>query len=205
MSAKVSIDDRIHLAALQLFTHTGEIDISVSELAQAAGVARGTIYNNLGSTKDLFAKIAARLSVEMTSRITTSLAGVEDPAMRLAIGIRLFVRRAHDEPAWGRFVNRYGLSSDSLKALWDGPTMDDVVRGIAAGRFTISEAQISSAMVMIGGSVLGAILLVLDGKSTWREASDGVATLVLVALGLSHEDAKNLASAPLPLLTSASH
>ena len=55
----------------------------MSELADAAGIARGTIYNTVASVDSLF----------------------ED---------------AHDGPTWGRFINRFALSSPSLQALWSG-------------------------------------------------------------------------------------
>jgi len=51
---------RIHQAALRLFAEKGSNQITVSELAQAAGIARGTIYNNLESPDLLFQSVAAR-------------------------------------------------------------------------------------------------------------------------------------------------
>ena len=38
---------RIYEAALRLFADNGTTHASVTELAQAAGLARGTIYNNV--------------------------------------------------------------------------------------------------------------------------------------------------------------
>ena len=53
---------RIHEAALKLFAQKGTTEISVSELAQAANVARGTIYNNLEQPEHLFQQVAAQLA-----------------------------------------------------------------------------------------------------------------------------------------------
>ena len=70
---------RIHKAALHLFAEKGASQVNVSELAQAAGVARGTIYNNLNSTDDLFEEIADQLEVEMLERTAKSSDQIDDP------------------------------------------------------------------------------------------------------------------------------
>ena len=95
---------RIHEAALKLFAEKGIGEVNVSALAEAAGVARGTIYNNLDSIESLFEKVAKELSEEMIVRVALSLPADVEPAQRLATGIRFYIRRAHDEPSWGRFL-----------------------------------------------------------------------------------------------------
>ena len=42
---------------------------------------------------------------------------IDDPAHRLACGIRFFVRRAHDEPHWGRFIVRFAVTRPTLLRL----------------------------------------------------------------------------------------
>ena len=54
-------ETRIHDAALRIFAEKGVTQLTVSELAEEAGVARGTVYNNLGSTDALFEEVAAGL------------------------------------------------------------------------------------------------------------------------------------------------
>ncbi|WP_139042661.1 helix-turn-helix domain-containing protein, partial [Aequoribacter fuscus] len=45
---------RIHAAAIRLFAETGAQKISIRDLAEEAGVARGTIYAYLDQSPDLF-------------------------------------------------------------------------------------------------------------------------------------------------------
>ena len=54
MSALTPAQVRIHRAAMQLFAENGGRQVTVSELAAAAGIARGTIYNNFESPEQLF-------------------------------------------------------------------------------------------------------------------------------------------------------
>lgn len=191
---------RIHRAALQLFAEKGATQVTISELAQAAGIARGTIYNNLESPEALFENVAAQLADEMHQRITASFAGVEDPAHRLANGIRMFIRRAHEEPHWGRFINRFAFSNQSLQSLWAGPPMRDVLQGMTLGRYNFRPEQLPSVIAMIAGGTLSSIFLVLEGHRTWREGGSDTAELVLRGMGIAPDQALKIATAELPPL-----
>ncbi len=194
---------RIHRAALELFAEKGATQVTISELAQAAGIARGTIYNNLKSPEALFENLAAQLADEMHQRVVASYAGVEDPAQRLANGIRQFIRRAHEEPHWGRFISRFAFSNQSLQGLWAGPPMRDVLMGMTLQRYDFRQEQLPSVIALIAGSTLSAMFLVLEGHRTWREAGSDTAELVLRALGLAPEQARRIATAELPPLPEA--
>jgi len=195
------LPDRIRRAAMELFAEKGVAQISVSELAQAAGVARGTIYSNVEDPGSLFERIASELIDEMHQRVVATRAGAEDPVQRLAIGIRLFVRRAHDEPLWGRFITRFAFTKLNLEHMWLGPPMEDLTRAVATGRYTIRPDQIPTVLAGISGAVVGAMLLVLEGRRTWRDAGSDTAELVLRGLGVPIEVAQAFATAELPPLT----
>jgi AcrR family transcriptional regulator len=191
---------RIHEAAMRLFAEKGSTHLTVSELADAAGVARGTVYNNLQTTDSLLPQVAGRLASEMHGRVEASFGAIDDPAHRLANGIRYFVRRAHDEPAWGRFLCRFALTEPSLQALWTGPALVDLQAGLAAGRYSIRPEQVPSAVSLVAGTVAASLYLVLEGHRTWRDAGSDAAEFVLRALGVSKKEARRLATGELPAL-----
>jgi AcrR family transcriptional regulator len=184
-------------AAMRLFAQKGTSEVSVSELAQAAGVARGTIYNNFPMPERLFEEIATRLANEMHERIAAQSNQFLDPALAVANGLRQFVRRAHDEPDWGRFILRFALSNDSLKGVWAGQPAIDLMRGLNEGRFSFQPHQAPSILAMIAGTGLTAMLLVLEGHKSWREAATSAAEFVLRALGVSESEAQALAGSGL--------
>ena len=193
-------ETRIHDAALRIFAERGVTQLTVSELAEEAGIARGTVYNNLGSTDALFEEVAAELADEMLRRIVSSFAEIDDPAHRLANGIRFFVRRAHEEPVWGRFIIRYTFSNDSLRAIWGGAPAGDLRRGQEQKRYSIDPDQVQSALGMISGSTLSAMMLVVEGHKTWRASGADAAELVLRALGVAPREARTIANLDLPPL-----
>jgi AcrR family transcriptional regulator len=192
---------RIQQAALRLFVEKGVDGVNVKELARSARVARGTIYNNQrASTEQIFQDIASQLSIEMHERVAATLAGIEDPAERLATGVRLFVRRAHEEPDWGAFIVRFGMNNTMLQQMWYGPPRKDVSAGIATGRYKLRPEQLPSVMGMIVSGALGAMFLLLKGHGSWRKPGSDCAELLLRALGLPAGEARRIATAELPKL-----
>ncbi|MCU1718713.1 TetR/AcrR family transcriptional regulator [Pseudomonas sp. 5P_3.1_Bac2] len=195
-----AIQKRIHEAALRLFAQKPMAEINISELAQSAGLARNTVYKHLDSIDKLLATLATDLASEMNQRVSQSTATATDPAVRLANGIRFYVRRAHEEPHWGRFLQRYGMSLASLQALWDGPLVADVTAGLFSQRYQFKQEQLLAVIGLIGAAVLGAITLVVQGQRTWRDAGADTAELILRALGVPQADAQVLANLELPAL-----
>lgn len=200
MARLTAAQARIHQAALRLFAEKGSAGVTMSELAQAAGVARGTVYNNLDSPEALFSTVAAQLASEMHQRVVASYAGIDDPAHRLANGVRFFVRRAHEEPHWGRFINRFAFSNESLQGMWAGPPTQDVLLGISQQRYDFQPEQLPSVLGMIAGTTLSAMFLVIEGHRAWRDAGSEAAELLLRALGVPAEEARQLSRTELPPL-----
>src|ERR1700722_15243305 len=92
-------DRRINAAAVRLFTAKGTTRLTVSELAQEANVARGTLYRNVGSVEGLFDRVVAEFSADLHRRVAATFADIDDPAGRLASGGRRWGRLAHRGPA----------------------------------------------------------------------------------------------------------
>ena len=191
---------RMREAAIRLFAEKGSTQVSMSELAQAAGVARGTAHNNLESPDAFFREIASELADEMNHRITISSENISDPARRLALAIRFYIRRAHEEPDWGRFLLRFAINEQALQAFWLGQPVQDLANGLESGAFRFRFDQIPSAIGFIAGSVLSAILLVLDGHRTWRDAGQDAVEFALRAIGVSDEASRDMAMSDLPPL-----
>lgn len=200
MAPSKTAKDRIQQAALRLFAERGATQINVKELAAAAGVARGTIYHHVQNPEDLFHDIAGQLAAEMNERVALSFEGLDDPAHRLARGIRFYVRRAHEEPDWGRFMMRFGLANPATQQLWNGQPVQDLMNGLLEGRYQFRREQLPSVAGLVAGSVIGALLIVLEGFQAWRAAGSDTAELVLTGLGVPAEEARALATSDLPPL-----
>ncbi len=200
MPALTAAQRRLQRAALQLFAEKGVTRVTVSELAEVAGMARGTVYNNVSDPDALFSQVAAQFSAEMTERIESSAGQMQDPALKLANGMRYFTKRAHEDPLWGRFICRFALSAVSLQEIWTGQAVKDLLEGLDKGRYVFQREQLASVVSLVMGAVLGSITLVLEGRKTWRDAGSDAAEFVLTAIGVPREEARALARLELPVI-----
>lgn len=181
---------RIHMAALRIFAEKGGYSLSISELARAAGISRGTVYNNVPDPHALHAALCDQLADEFLDLMKAACAGMEDPAEVISASIRLSVRRVHDDPHWGRFMARYAMLEPRLGAYWGKMPAAELRRGLRSGRFALRPEQIGSATAAAGGAAFGAISVVLDGRRAWREAGAGAAEIVLRGLGVEASEAQ---------------
>jgi len=190
-------------AAMRIFVRRGTTQANVSELAQAAGIARGTIYNNVANPDSIFEEVATALGNEMHARVVASFESQDDPAHRLACGMRFFVRRAHEEPHWGRFIVRFAFTTASLRAMLSGPPARDLRDGLQNGRYDFCAEQLPSVIAFVSATTLASMSLVLNGDKTWREAGSDAAEFMLRSIGIAPQEARALATTelrPLPEL-----
>ncbi|MFN3214275.1 MAG: TetR/AcrR family transcriptional regulator [Henriciella sp.] len=197
---KTAVTHRIHDAAIEIFATKGATDINVSELAQKAGVARGTIYSHVDHIDGLFDQVVADVSSDMYARTLASVEGIDDPAHLLSNGARMFIRRSHDDPYWGRFMMRFALNAEPLRGiLTDAPTQY-IRRGVQSGRYNLGAASVESAVALLAGTTLASMLLVIDGHQTWRKAGSDAVELILTAFGIEEEEAREISTRELPKL-----
>lgn len=195
-----STEQRINQAAARLFVQRGTTQLTVSELATEANVARGTLYRNVGSMERLFDRVVADFGADLHRRVSDSFDGIDDPAARLATGVRMWVRYGHENPELGRFAVKFGLTAESLRGVMVGPAMQDLTNGINAGRYTIDQTKAESVASLIMGATISAMWMVLDGHQTWRDAGSSTAELLLRALGITVEEAREISLRELPPL-----
>lgn len=200
MEPGAPVQASIYAAAVRLFAESGR-EVGLEELARAAGVSRAVLSANLVSPDRLFESVAAQLASEMQRRIALSFAGIDDPAQRLANGMRYFLQRAHQEQHWGRFVTRFAFSSVALQGMWSSAPARELLQGIASGRFSFRPEQLPAVLVLTAGTVLSGMYMVLQGVVPWLQAGSDCAELVLRAIGIPPQEAAAMAGielAPLP-------
>jgi AcrR family transcriptional regulator len=190
MSMATAAQSQILRAALKLFGERGATQVNVKELAQAAGVARGTIYNNLDDLAGLFDAVAVQLAAQMSAQVEQAIADLDEPAQRLAMGIRLHVLYASRDPEVGRFILRFGFSAAALREIWTGQALADLREGRARGIYDFPEEQMDSVVNFISGATIGAIASALEWPERATEAGMEAAELILAALGVQRDQAK---------------
>ncbi|MBV1933976.1 MAG: TetR/AcrR family transcriptional regulator [Parvibaculaceae bacterium] len=192
------METRLHEAAMQLYVESGSSDLSVSELAKRAGVARGTVYNNLGDPDRLYPVIVSTVVEEMNMRIRKQLEHVDDTAEQLSIALKAPLQRMMDEPLWGKFLIRFALLDTNLRSYWGEMPAKSMEVGIKQGRFDLNPSDISLFLTQAAGATFAMMILVTEGQKGWQEAATELVNWQLRALGLTVEDAQQVARKKLP-------
>jgi len=84
--------------ALKLFAKRGFPNTEMQELADRAGIGKGTLYRYFPSKEDLFLAAADRVMLRMRHTVDQAIDGVVDPLERIQKAIRAFLGFFADHP-----------------------------------------------------------------------------------------------------------
>lgn len=192
---------REHLlrVAMEHFARSGEQQITVALLSRNAKVARGTIYNHFGDADELF-DLVTRTVVEEAQRDIAMLdqAGAT-PQLRLAKGLAAILRRAHEDQIWGLFLARFAPSCVMLQSLFN-IGYPSLIRESAENGTLPDVPDRANYLQLVAGGVYSFILLIVDGRRSWRDACRDLVFMLFRAGGASHDVAQQLAAEALASL-----
>src|SRR5262249_30418912 len=146
-----------------------------------ADVGFGTFYNHFQTKQEIIDAVAELSLDDMGELIDQTTAGIGDPAAVLAAALRAIVRRAHEEPVWGRSIIQVLSYSHRAAAPMAERARRDLHRGMEEGRF--ARLPMDELLAVIGGAMNGVNLNVAEGLLR-PEAGDVLAELVLRMLGI---------------------
>jgi len=187
-------------AARQILAESGDTTASIQTIAERADVGFGTFYNHFQSKTDLFNAAVSDVLDEYAQAIDAYLTGVDDPAERVAAGIRLSLRMVESHPEVMKILQRRGLEHIYSGRGLAPRALEDVRHGIDSGRFTATDPVI--ALTAMGGSLLALVNMQMSHLAVQPDGDEAAATmaeLMLRMLGLASEDARRIARAPLPI------
>src|SRR5690242_17233587 len=85
-------------AARKILAESGGVSVSIHAIAERADVGLGSFYNHFTGKPDLFDAAVADALEEYAQAVDERLHGVDDPAERLAGGVRISARMAESYP-----------------------------------------------------------------------------------------------------------
>lgn len=190
---------RALIGAAQQLVARGEMDAPITTITELADVGTGSFYNHFTTKAELF-DAALRAALEMLGALLDELtADIDDPALAFATRSRLLGRLHRQQPELGAALLH--TSSQWVRAdVGLAPRARRTIRaGIAAGRFTVADAEV--AYTVVAGATIGIGQLLIEEPT--RDAGDttdlAVAHLLRV-LGVPDEDVATILAQPLPPL-----
>ncbi|MER7841048.1 TetR/AcrR family transcriptional regulator [Streptomyces sp. NPDC096040] len=184
-------------AARTILAESGDTSTSIRAIAERADVGFGSFYNHFTCKPDLFDAAVADALEEYAQAIDERLGGLDDPAERLAGGVRLSARMAGAHPEIMRILCHSGLGRIYAGRGLAPRARHDMEQGIASGRFTVVDPVL--VLVALNGSLLALLeLWFTQPEVDNSHASDSMAEMLLHMLGLSADEAHDVARRPLP-------
>lgn len=185
---------RLVESALAVFAEKGVGASVIQEVIAAADVSQGTFYNYFRTNDDLLIAVAEQLSNEVLATIEEEVNKHEDPAARIAMGVRLYLYKARAFPLFARFIVSTGLHLASPHNLIYEYVPPHLEAGFASGRFHRIPMEV--ALDLISGQALLAIARLASGEAA-EDYPELVAATLLRAFGLPQHEADKIAFTPL--------
>ncbi|WP_144139374.1 TetR/AcrR family transcriptional regulator [Paraburkholderia sp. BCC1884] len=186
--------NRLIESALGVFAEKGPDAPLIDDFIAAAGVARGTFYNYFRTTAELLSAVAGESSDEVLAVIDPLVREIDDPAQRVAVGSRLYMRMAFRYPLWGAFITRLGTKRGSRGRLLDEYLTRDLKLAIEQGRFHVADVVVARDITL--GSIRYGIETLLSEAAPADYTEQSMYAL-LQAFGIAADEARELAYAPL--------
>ncbi|MEV6196345.1 helix-turn-helix domain-containing protein [Streptomyces sp. NPDC051920] len=186
------------VAAQRVLAEQGTSEVSIQQIAERADVGFGSFYNHFRTKAELFEAAVVDALEEYGKLIDSITDGLDDPAEVFAVSVRLTFRLADTHPELTR-VLRFGGLPYIHEDFGLGPrALRDIEKGNASGRFRVASPLV--ALSAVGGSLLGLLQLKSSPQSgpALAGADEEMAELILRMLGLTPEDAHEVARRPLP-------
>lgn len=182
---------RLLSAAIRISAEKGPAAMTIDDVVAGAEVARGSFYKYFPSADALVREVAKQIANELIRMAEPVVIDFDDPAERVAGGIRLVARTAIDHPVVAAFIVRLGWPD----ARGPGMLLDFVRRDLSVGirQRRFARMPITLALNIVSGAVLGAAhcMLVPDCERDFAEQS---AAAALRALGVDAAEAKQIST-----------
>jgi TetR/AcrR family transcriptional regulator, ethionamide resistance regulator len=177
-------------SALQLVATKGPAATSIDDIIAAAEVSRGTFYKYFPSPDALVRELAFEVAKDLVYLADPVVRERDDPAERVACGIRLVARLALHHPAAAGFLVQLGWPDTQADNVLLDFVRRDLAEGMKQGRFR--QMPMPLALNMVSGGVIGAIHCMLKGACE-PDFPEMTAAAVLRALGVAGKMADALA------------
>lgn len=192
---------RLQESALQIIAAEGAAGLSIDRLIQHAGVSRGTFYKYYDAPVALVRELALGISNELIQHAEPLVQQVEDPAARIAMGLRALMQTCRAHPVLGHFLVHLGWHDVSQQHLMFDYVQRDLQQAQRQGRLPAMPNEL--ALALVGASAIAGIQVMMRSPRKLRDLPELTAAAILQALGMPAQEAQaitgnSMPAAPLP-------
>jgi AcrR family transcriptional regulator len=138
--------------ALDEFAERGFYGVSMSDLAEAAGVTKPVLYQHFGSKRDLFLELLDDVGARLLEEIAKATAAADGPRHQVEAGFAAYFQFVADQPAAFRLL--FGGTGRSAKP--------DATRRRADADDTEGDRDFAAAIRKVEDSIADAIAALIE-------------------------------------------
>jgi AcrR family transcriptional regulator len=128
---------KLHAAALEIFLAKG-LDAPLEEIARAAGVSIGTLYNRFGSREGLIDAVIPDVAAGRLQALAATVLTEDTPRRRLDAFVHGMIELQHDDPALNDAILRRHPGAATLAGVCD--------RSAALGQSLLRDAHADGSL-----------------------------------------------------------
>jgi len=180
------------IAVQELLLEKTGVHLSIPQIVARADVSQGTFYNYFERLDDILDAVGDLLLHEHARVLDKVTAGSADYAETFARSTRQFLMLFASIPDAGALMFDSGLAVDRLLGGVRSHLHHDLLLGLTAGDFAVSDSEATASMV--AGAILGSSLDIHRGRLT-ISSTPAIIEQLLRALGVSATKATRLSTA----------
>ena len=177
-------------AARTLYAARTFDSVTVDDVVNAAGVAKGTFYVHFDDLDDLQSVVADELAREFDDLLQPRRLSLDDPIERIAAGCGAFINQALHDPAWGALIARGAAAMPDIARVARGRLNEDIRRAAATGR--LHDVAPDLAFEFVLGITVRTMQSAAEGRLKPKHAP-GIVAGILRAIGVTAEEAQDIA------------
>jgi AcrR family transcriptional regulator len=177
-------------AGTAILAEKGEA-LTISDVVARAEVSNGTFYNYFADRDELIDTLAELSLITLAAQSAIETLADQDPARRFAYATLRVLRRAAEDPTWGRVVLRLLDRRHAYSRDIGGYLREDLTSGFDEGRFEYGPDEITMDVVV--GLILMSIRRIVRGEVSPDHAERALER-GLTILGIAKDEARTLAA-----------
>ncbi len=180
---------RLLLAVMSSYSQReGFVTPVISDVIRVADVSRATFYAHFETMDEAISAVGQDLLEEMMHSLEAFFRRSEDPLLRLAMGMQIFLLRSVTDPIWGAFVARTNYLP--LDTYLCRTIANDLTNARKLHYVNFKDLEAASSVYI--GAMMEAIRRLVKTDERSRGYVEELAVIVLSGLGVPHEKAQDV-------------
>jgi AcrR family transcriptional regulator len=176
-------------AAKALFSKRPWESVTIDELVQEAGVAKGTFYSHFNDLEELAAAVADELIDAFDAMIQPQRLSISDPLLRIAFGCDAFLRQSLSDRSWALLATRMARSHPTVGLLVRSRLSDDLRDAFDKSPQAGLTPELGVEVIL--GVVLQVAAAIGDGRFDDHDRPEALRCM-LAAIGVGRRDAASI-------------